>query len=79
MLEPLALNAYPMKVGLPHRVLQSLRFKRTAINDRFALDIFVDTLANGFFRLFRMSKLDGAAFARLRQVALDFDSIFLRA
>ena len=79
MLESLALNTYLMKVSLAHPVLQSLRFKRTTINDRLALAIFVDTLADGFFRFFRMSKLDGAAFARLRQVTLDFDPILVRA
>ena len=67
------------KIGLPHPVLQCLRFKRTTINDRLALDVFVDTMADSFDRLFRMSKLDVAALARVREMTLDFDSILLRA
>ena len=60
-------------------MLKCLRFKGSAINDRLALAVFVDTLADGFSRLFPMSKLDGAAFARSQQVTLDVDSILQRA
>ena len=60
-------------------MLKCLRFKGAAINDRLALAVFVDTLAEGFSRLFRMSKLDGTVFARLRQEALGFDFILQRA
>jgi hypothetical protein len=78
LLESLALSTYSMKVSPAHRVLQSLRFERTAINDRFALGVFVDTLTDGLFRRFRMDQCGSAPFTRLRQVTLDFDSILQR-
>ena len=58
-------------------MLEGLRFKRAAVNDRLALGVFVDAVADGFFRFLRISTLDRPAFARLREMALDVDTVFL--
>ena len=63
-------------------MLERPRFKGAAINDRLALAVFVDTVADGLFRFLRvrlLKMLKRPAFARLRQVPLDFDPILSRA
>jgi len=50
-LEPLAFCSYLIKFDTPHRMLERFRFQGVAINDRLALDVFVDALADGFFAL----------------------------
>src|SRR5216683_2698452 len=57
-----------VEVGLAHRVLQGLGFQRAAIDDRLALAVLVDALADGFFGLCRMAELNRAALARLREM-----------
>ena len=60
-------------------MLERSRFKDAAINDRLTLRVFVDAVADGLFRFFRMRLLKRPAFARLREVTLDFDPILVRA
>ncbi len=56
-------------------MLQRLRFKGAAVDDRLALGVFLDAVADGFLGFFRRSKLERPTLARVRDLALDSDTI----
>jgi hypothetical protein len=64
-----------VKVGLPHCMLQGLGFQRPAVDYGFALAVLVDALLDGLVGFCRMSEFNRTAFARLREIPIDFDTI----